>query len=77
LTGERTSLQKYDGVEADYTDDEKEQRKTLLGEAPFRGPGQCGSLATTDLGLGEASVDTRCTCSESVVEEDTTQSAAD
>lgn len=77
MAGNITSLKGFDEVEADGIDSEKKQRKTLLSEAPFRGPGECGIIATADLGLGGPSVDTRCACRESVVEDDTTQSAAD
>jgi hypothetical protein len=49
----------------------------LLSEASFRGPGQCGSIATTQLGLGDPSVPTRCACRESMVEDETTQTLED
>jgi hypothetical protein len=60
---------------ADFTDDEVQQRRTLLSGAPFRGLGECGSIATTEPDLGDVSVDTRCACREAAVEDDTTQSA--
>jgi hypothetical protein len=70
-------IKEVNGVEADGLDNEKEQRKTLLSKAPFREPGQCGSVATTDISLGDPSVDTRCACREPVAEDNTTQSATD
>ena len=77
MTSKRGSLQETVCIEADLTDDEMEQRRTLLSEAPFRGPKQCGSIATFEPNLGDASVSTRCACREAVVEDDTTQSATD